>query len=148
MHKTLITAVMAIATLSSSFATAQPMQGPPGHHGGQGPQGRQMAGDCYVGESSHDCRERLSVQRRNRHEYVWQNGRYEERDPSGQTVAAGIIGFILGAAIAGSTSDRDYYHAHRNDNGWRTRCRSTYRSFDYNTGTYIGRDGYRHYCTR
>ena len=41
MHKTLITAVMAIATLSSSFAGAQPMQGPPGQQGRQGPPGQQ-----------------------------------------------------------------------------------------------------------
>ena len=163
MHKTLITAVMAVATLSSSFAGAQPMQGPPGLQGRQGPpgqqgrqgppgqqgrQGPQAASGCYAGEPSGDCRQRLSVQRRTRNQYVWQNGRYEERDTTGRTVAAGIIGFILGAAIAGSTSDRDYYNAHRNDNGWRTRCRATYHSFNSSTGTYLGQDGYRHYCTR
>ena len=154
MRKALITASMAIATLSSSFAGAQPMQGPPGQQGRHGPpgqqgrQGAQTARGCYPGEPARDCRQRLSVERRTRHQYVWQNGRYEERDTTGRTVAAGIIGFILGAAIAGSNSDRDYYNAHRNDNGWRTRCRATYHSFNSSTGTYVGRDGYRHYCTR
>jgi len=162
MHKTLITAVMAIATLSSSLAAAQPMRGPPGQQGRQGPPGQegrqgppgqhgregpQNAG-CYPGEPSYDCRQRLSVQRRTNRQYVWRDGRYEARDSSGATVAAGIIGFILGAAIAGSTSDRDYYNTHRNDRGWRTRCSRAYGSFNSGTGTYLGRDGYRHYCTR
>lgn len=166
MHKPLITAVMAIATLSSSLAGAQPMQGPQGEqgygqHGQQGQQGygqrgpqgqqeygQQGAGGCYPGEQTHDCRQRLSVQRRTHHNYVWQNGRYEDQNASGAAAAAGIIGFILGAAIAGSASDRDYYNAHRNDRDWQTRCRTIYHSFNRNTGTYIGQDGYRHYCTR
>ena len=155
MHKPLITAVIAIATLSSSLAGAQPMQGLQGygHHGQQGQQGYgqpgpQGAGGCYPGEQPNDCHQRLSVQQRTHHNYVWRNGRYEDQNASGAAAAAGIIGFLMGMAIAGSSSDVDYYHAHRNDRGWQTRCRSAYRSFDGNTGTYIGQDGYRHYCTR
>jgi hypothetical protein len=162
MHKSLITAAMAIATLSSSLADAQPQQGPQGRAGGQfqqgqfqqgqhqrgyGPQGLQSNG-CYQGERPNDCSQRLRAQQRTHHNYVWQNGRYIDQDAHSAAAAAGIIGFIMGLAVAGSSSDRDYYEAHRNDRNWRNRCRSTYQSFDYNTGTYIGRDGYRHYCTR
>ena len=50
----------------------------------------------------------------------------------------GISGFILGTVIAGNASDRDYYHHHRNDRGWRNRCRQTYPGFDYRSGTYVG----------
>ena len=102
--------------------------------------------DCYNGESARDCRERLAVQQRSHRSYVWRDGRYEDRDSG--AVAAGILGFILGAAIAGSDSDREYYHAHRHDHRWRDRCRAAYGDFDYESGTYVGRDGYRHYCTR
>ena len=102
--------------------------------------------DCYNGESARDCRERLDVQQRSHRSYVWRNGRYEDRDSG--AVAAGILGFILGAAIAGSDSDRDYYYAHRHDHHWRDRCQAAYDDFDYESGTYVGRDGYRHYCTR
>lgn len=156
MHKALITAVMAVAALSSSLAGAQPMQWPQGQQPGYGQHGRQgqpgygqqYNGGCYPGEQPNDCRQRLNVQQRTHHNYVWRNGRYEDQNASGAAAAAGIIGFLMGMAIAGSSSDVDYYHAHRNDRGWQTRCRSAYRSFDRNTGTYIGQDGYRHYCTR
>jgi hypothetical protein len=124
-------------------------EGQPGY-GQRGPQGRvgpQTSG-CYPGERSYDCQQRLSVQRRTHHNYVWQNGQYEDQSANGAAVAAGIFGFILNAAIVGSTSDRDYYNAHRGDPAWRTRCRGAYPSFDYNSGTYMGSDNNRHYCTR
>jgi hypothetical protein len=106
----------------------------------------QAAQRCYRGESSANCRERLAVEQRSHRHYVYRNGRYE--DSSGAAVAAGIFGFVLGAAIAGSQQDRDYYNRHRNDRSWQERCRSSYRDFDPRTGTYGGSDGYRHYCTR
>jgi hypothetical protein len=121
----------------------QPGYGQPGQQGWQG--GPAQDG-CYPGE--YDCQQRLRTQQRTHHNYVWRNGQYEAQDAAGAQIAAGIIGFILDAAILGSNSDRDYYNAHRNDRGWRTRCRSAYSTFDFNTGTYRGRDGYRHYCTR
>jgi len=146
MNKMLIAAVLAASTLASTIADAQPFQG-----GGR-PGGRNVAaqgrGGCYPGEPARDCRERLRVQQRSNRQYVYRNGRYEPEDSTGAAVAGGILGFILGAAIAGSSSDRDYYNSHRNDRHWRSRCRRSYGSFDYRTGTYMGRDGYRHYCTR
>lgn len=141
MKRHLITAALALTIASSGLAAgAQPYQG---QHREQAYQG------CFPGERSSDCRARQSVERRGQHRYVRRDdGRYEERDSSGAAIASGILGFVLGAAIAGSASDRDYYVSHRHDRGWRNRCRSEYRGFDYRTGTYMGPDGYRHYCTR
>ena len=125
----------------------QPGYGQPGFgQPGYGQNGQ--PGGCYPGENPYDCQQRFGAQRRSHRNYVWRNGQYEEQNAAGATVAAGIIGFILDAAIVGSSSDRDYYYAHRDDHGWRNRCRSAYSSFDYHTGTYRGQDGYRHYCTR
>lgn len=147
MNKTLIATVLAVTTLSSTLAAAQPYQGG-GRQGGRGDYQTQGRGDCYPGESARDCRERLRVQQRSNRQYVYRNGRYESRDSTGAVVAGSILGFMLGAAVAGSTRDRDYYHAHRNNRNWRLRCSRRYRSFDWRTGTYLGYDGYRHYCTR
>ena len=140
MNKILIAAVLAATALSSTVADAQSF----GRGRNNAPaMGR---GGCYAGEQSARCRQRLTVQKRSKHTYVYRNGRYE--DSSGAAIAGGILGFILGAAIAGSTQDRDYYYSHRNDRQWRSRCQSSYNNFDYRTGTYMGGDGYRHYCTR
>jgi hypothetical protein len=103
-------------------------------------------GGCYAGERGADCRERMRWERRSHHHYVWRDGRYV--DENGAAVAAGILGFALGSAIAGSDSDHDYYVSHRYDRGWRYRCSNYYPGFDWRSGTYVGRDGYRHYCTR
>ncbi len=103
---------------------------------------------CYPGERARDCRERLRAERRSHRRYVYRDGRYEAQDSANAAIVGGILGFILGAAVAGSERDRDYYYAHRNDRGWRARCRAAHRGFDYRTGTYLGRDGYRYYCTR
>jgi len=145
MNKTLIAAVLAVTALSSTLAVAQPYQGG-GRPGGRGDFEAQGRADCYGGEPVRDCRERLRAQRRSNRNYVWRDGRYE--DQSGAVVAGSILGFMLGAAVAGSSRDRDYYSAHRYNRHWRSRCRRAYRSFDWRTGTYLGRDGYRHYCTR
>lgn len=134
--------VRAAVALSPVVASAQP-----GQRDGRYAQSRGSA-SCYPGERARDCRERLRAERRSQHRYVWRTGRYEHHDGANAAVVGGILGFILGAAIAGSNSDRDYYYAHRNDRGWRARCRAAHRGFDYRTGTYLGRDGYRHYCTR
>ncbi|MBS0360904.1 MAG: BA14K family protein [Proteobacteria bacterium] len=148
-RKMIATAVAAAVTFSSA-AIAQPYPGGP-HPGGPRPgvydDGRGRNG-CYAHERPGECRERLRAERRYHRSFVYRDGRYEDRDTGGAAVAAGILGFILGAAIAGSSHDQNYYEAHRNDADWRARCRAAYRSFDARTGTYLGADGYRRYCTR
>ena len=88
----------------------------------------------------------MDWERQHHRHLVWRDGRYYDND-TGAAVAGGILGFALGAAIAGSRDDYNYYYSHRYDRGWRARCRDL-PGFDWRTGTFIGRDGYRHYCTR
>lgn len=152
MRKTFTGAMLAAASLATAVVPAMPVQAAQPRFdaavasAGDAQLVQAQYGQCYRGERSYDCRERLRVQQQSHRRYVYRNGRYE--DQSGAAVAGAILGFVLGAAIAGSTSDRDYYQHHRNDRGWRNRCQSAYSGFDYRTGTYLGRDGYRHYCTR
>jgi hypothetical protein len=147
MTRKLVTATVTIALLAAGASGAQPYPG--GRHlGNPGRDDARAANGCYRGERPSDCRQRLQAERRSQHRYVYRDGRYEQQDNGGSAVAAGILGFILGAAIAGSSHDRDYYTTHKSDNGWKFRCRAAYRSFDVRTGTYAGTDGYRHYCVR
>jgi hypothetical protein len=67
---------------------------------------------------------------------------------NGNAVAAGALGFVLGAAIADSQQHRDYAQQHMHDRRWMNSCRSRYRSFDPGSGTYLGNDGRRYYCRR
>jgi hypothetical protein len=60
---------------------------------------------------------------------------YGRRDRSGDALAAGVIGFALGAAVASANQPRGYSsHCYR------------YRSFDPRTGTFVGYDGRVRYC--
>jgi hypothetical protein len=112
---------------------------------------RVQYGGCYAGEYPRDCRERLRWERRHGRGYEWRDGRYYRRDRDddndvGAAIAGGIIGFALGAAIAGSQNDRNRYERHRGDRSWIARCRARYRSFDPASGTYLSNSGYRRYC--
>jgi hypothetical protein len=105
---------------------------------------------CYAGERPGDCRERLRWERRHNRHYEWRDGRYYEHrrdDDAGAAIAGAILGFVLGAAISGSQNDYDRYYSQRDDRDWRARCQARYRSFDWRSGTYLSRDGYRRYCT-
>lgn len=141
MHKSVITTLVAIAALSSAACETGP-------YGGRGPRADSYRGGCYAGERRDDCSERLRYEQQSHHRYVWRGDHYEDQDAAGAAVAGGIIGFILGTAIAGSNNDRDYYNAHKNDRDWHNRCASAYQGYDSRTGTYVGPDGYRRYCTR
>jgi len=101
---------------------------------------------CFRGEPLRDCRERTNWERRYGSRYYYDNGRYYRSDSSGAALAAGILGFALGAAIQGDRSDYDYYYSRRSDRRYLDRCRVRYRSFDPYTGTYVTTTGYRRYC--
>lgn len=112
---------------------------------------------CYAGERPSDCRERQRWERRYNRQYEWRDGRYYERrgegyyerrrdDDTGALIAGAILGFVLGAAVTGSQNDYDHYYSRRDDRDWRARCAARYRSFDWRSGTYLSRDGYRRYC--
>jgi len=72
-------------------------------------------------------------------------------DPAGDTVGAGIVGgvlgFMAGAAVAGS-APHVYYHD--SDFAWRHHVRSCFRAYgedyDPDSDTVIGYDGYEHRC--
>ena len=65
---------------------------------------------------------------------------------TGAVVAAGVLGTVLGVAIADSNDHQAYYQQHMHDDGWHNRCAARYHSYDRDSGTYLGRDGRRHYC--
>lgn len=67
--------------------------------------------------------------------------RYRHRHSDGAALAAGIIGFTLGAAIANSYSAPRYSGGMDYDY-----CARKYRSWDPYSKTYLGYDGRRHYC--
>lgn len=135
-------ALLAVAIVSSSCASDSSWQGPRPRVSDN------YRGSCYPGERRDDCRERLRVEQQSHRRYVWRDGHYEDQDATGAAIAGGIIGFVLGAVVAGSISDREYYDAHKNDRDWRDRCSANHPGFDWRTGTYLGSDGYRHYCVR
>jgi hypothetical protein len=90
-------------------------------------------------------RDRSYIDRHQGHGYYDRNYRNTRRD-DGSAIAAGFLGFVLGAAIAGSGNDRTYATSRLNDQSWTSNCARRYRSFDAHSGTYLGNDGYRHYC--
>ncbi len=67
------------------------------------------------------------------------------KDDRHEEVIAGLFGFVLGAALAESREEqRDQVRLE--DRQWIAACARKYRSFDARSGTYLGRDGLRHYC--
>jgi hypothetical protein len=134
-----LTGLVAAATLVTGFVT--PAQVRAQYYGGG-----YYGGGCYAGEWPSQCRDRLRWER-SRPVYVYPDNRYygrrRHRDSTGAAIAGGIIGFALGAAIAGSQSDRRYYASRRGDRSWAARCARRYRSFDPYSGTYLSNSGYR-----
>jgi hypothetical protein len=66
----------------------------------------------------------------------------------GAGLAAGFVGFALGAAVADS-ADRDYGNRYDRGYGYRDHveaCEDAYQSYDPRTDTYMGYDGYAHVC--
>jgi hypothetical protein len=140
MHKSLTTVAVAVVALTSAACATGP------YDNGRGYSRASAGGGCYAGERRDDCSERLRYEQQSHHRYVWRGDHYEDQDQAGAAIAGGVIGFILGAAIAGSNSDRDAYNAHKNDRDWHDRCARAHSGYDSRTGTYVGPDGYRRYC--
>jgi BA14K-like protein len=95
-----------------------------------------------------------------------QNNYYGYRRGGGDNwnaVGAGLLGFGVGAIVGSALTPREVYVAPpppppapvytRAGYGppawtpdWYTYCYSRYRSFNPNTGTFVGYDGYEHFC--
>ncbi|BCP54310.1 hypothetical protein K32_29270 [Kaistia sp. 32K] len=78
----------------------------------------------------------------------WNGGGYYYHDNNnwaGAAAAAGIIGLATGAIIANSANQQRYYSGGYGGD-YISYCSSRYRSFNPNTGTFTGYDGYQHRC--
>jgi hypothetical protein len=82
-----------------------------------------------------------------RQEWLRRNGHDDDDHDAAVGLIVGILlGFALGAAVVDSREQQDYATSRLNDPGWIAYCARKYVSFDPYTGTYLGRDGLRHYC--
>jgi hypothetical protein len=64
----------------------------------------------------------------------------------GAAVGAGIVGLAAGAILGSAIAAGERPPTVIRDGSWIRACSAKYRSFDPRTGTYLGYDGYRHYC--
>jgi len=67
----------------------------------------------------------------------WRGGHRGGGGGDGGAVAAGVIGGLLLGAIIANEAQRQQGAGY---------CAQRYRSYDPNSGTYLGNDGRRHYC--
>ncbi|MDB5531207.1 MAG: BA14K-like protein [Devosia sp.] len=76
---------------------------------------------------------------------------YRSRRSGLDSIASGLFGFgfgaILGSAIANSNNnDRVIGRVYNGGSSHVQACYARYRSYDANSDTYMGYDGYRHRC--
>lgn len=71
---------------------------------------------------------------------------HHHRRELGIGIAAGVGGFVLGSLLA-QQQPRTVYVEDGYDGSWHVRrCMARYASYDPGSDTYIGYDGYPHYC--
>lgn len=68
-------------------------------------------------------------------------GRYYGGSRYGSGIGVGIVTGLAVGAIVGSQ-----LHGGYGGSSWQEACARRYRSFDWNTGNYLGYDGYWHRC--
>ena len=90
-------------------------------------------------------------------------GGYRRGGSNYNALGAGLLGFGVGAIVGSALTPREVYVAPpppparpvytRTSYGppawtpdWYSYCYSRYRSFNPNTGTFVGYDGYEHFC--
>ncbi|UVK36842.1 BA14K family protein [Mesorhizobium sp. AR10] len=69
---------------------------------------------------------------------------HHHRRELGIGIAAGVGGFVLGSLLA--QQPRTVYVEEYGDSRHVRRCLNRYASYDPYSDTYVGYDGYRHYC--
>ncbi len=135
-----IASLMALGALAGAAMTAAPAMAQPYGYGAPG----------YYGPSRYYYNGAWVDQQRweSRREREWRSNRYRRyrNNDNGDALAAGIIGFALGAAILGSQNDASRAYGYRSDRQHVASCRARYRSYDPASNTFLGNDGYRRYC--
>ena len=144
MSRTLIIGLMSSVLIAESpLASAQErdhrpppgMQGPPSEHG-YGRQGGRWDGP----------RPRGWTQQRWQSRQIYLRRHPDRRHDNSDAIITGMLGFALGAAIAGNQNDQAYARSRMGDGDWVSYCSRRYRSFDRRSGTYLAYDGLRYYC--
>jgi hypothetical protein len=69
-----------------------------------------------------------------------------DHDATVGIIAGVLLGFALGAAVVDSVERQEEAARRLHDPAWIAYCARRYYSFDPYTGTYLGRDGLRHFC--
>lgn len=150
---TLLAAVIAATSLTVVTApvTATQAEARERHHGHWKKRPR------YVQRRDDFRRPFYSDRRWDRHHHR----RYYHRrhNNNGAMIGAGIAGLAAGAILGGALASPSYSPPRVTYNsapaaggyapgsrGWVRYCSAKYRSFDPQSGTYLGYDGYRHYC--
>jgi hypothetical protein len=144
MSRILIIGLISIVLVAeSSLASAQDrdhrappgMQGPPPGHGYGQQYGR------WDGPPPHGW-----TRQRWQSRQIYLRRHPDRRDDHSDAIITGMLGFALGAAIAGSQNDQTYARSRMGDRDWVNYCSRRYRSFDRRSGTYLAYDGLRYYC--
>lgn len=135
--KKIISTVSAAAFLAvSALAGIAPVSAAP-MHGTYLQQDRYISDFCAQNPNAGHCNDW-----RTNHSH-WNNSqyqsfyRYHQNDRGfGGSMAAGLFGFAVGAALTGSVDGNSHIRA----------CEARYRSYDWRSDTFLGYDGSRHLC--
>jgi hypothetical protein len=82
----------------------------------------------------------------------WNGGRHYYRrhrdwdDNNGAGLALGLFGFAAGAVVGSQLQGGQGYGYGGGYDAHDAACAQRFRSYDPNSNTYLGYDGYRHYC--
>ena len=129
MHKSLIAAATCLALVASGMTTSASAQ-----HRDHRQQDRFIGSFCARHPGARDCTD----WQRNRHS--WDDRRYhrwyEHNERDFGDVAAAMIFGMAAEAIGHAMSSGTHVQA----------CKARYRSYDPASDTYLGYDGFRHYC--
>jgi hypothetical protein len=146
----LLAATVALGSVSPAFAGPPPPQPywqgrgvPPAGHEFRPPPPRGQTWDRRVSPPPGWDRNEWS----RRQTWLGKHG-YDrnDHDSAAGLIVGTILGFVLGAAVADTESQREYVDSRLNDPAWIAYCARKYLSFDPYSGTYYGNDGLRHYC--
>ena len=142
-----LAAALAAATFMGTAMTTAPAMAQPRPYGG--PDYGQNYGPGYGNQNRYYYNGQWVDQNRwqeSRQREFQRNRRYRDRGDNNDAATAAIIGFALGAAILGTQADARSSYGYAQDRNHGRMCARKYRGYDMRSNTYLGRDGYRHYC--